>query len=368
MTAQRPRWRAALAVTSVLLTATACGNAGGSKDAAAPVKIGLVASLSGVYQAVGQDMRDGFQLYLDLHHGQLGGRPVDLVVADEGAGPATAAPAATKLVKQNQVVALTGLVGGDSVAAVAPIATAAHVPLVGANARPTLKDVSHFWTSSYMSTDPGAAIAGYIHDTVKGPVYAIGPDYQGGYDELSGFTDAFTKAGGTLANPGGKTTFTPFPQTTDFLPYLAKIAASGAKAVYTFYAGSAAVAFVKQYAQSDARSIPLYAAGFLTEGGVLDAEGPAAQGINTVLNYSPDLDNAANRTFTTPPRSWTTPSPRSPARSPRRPSTPRSGGWARSTAPAGRGSSTARTPRCRSGTCAGSPPTAGRCPTPCCRP
>ena len=38
---------------------------------------------------------------------------------------------------------------------------------------------------------------------VAGSVYAFGPDYQGGYDQLRGFTDAYTKAGGKLANDGG---------------------------------------------------------------------------------------------------------------------------------------------------------------------
>ena len=61
---------------------------------------------------------------------------------------------------------------------------------------------------------PGAAIANYVHERIPGTVFAIGPDYQGGWDELRGFTDAFQKAGGQLANRDGKTTFTPFPQTT----------------------------------------------------------------------------------------------------------------------------------------------------------
>ncbi|MEV0005618.1 ABC transporter substrate-binding protein [Micromonospora sp. NPDC050980] len=69
------------------------------------------------------------------------------------------------------------------------------------------------------------------------------------------------------------------------------------KAVYTFYAGAAAVAFVKQYAQSDLKDVPLYAAGFLTEGSVLTAQGPAATGIRNVLNYSPTLPNPANQQF-----------------------------------------------------------------------
>ncbi|GAA1265433.1 substrate-binding domain-containing protein [Kitasatospora nipponensis] len=297
-----PRTRAAgLLLLVTALAATACSGGGGSgagaSKAGGTVKIGLLASLSGTYQAVGTDLRDGFQLYLDAHGGQLGGHPVDLVVADEGDGAPTALPAATKLVKQDKVVAMTGIVGAGSVAAVSPLLTESRIPLVSSNGRPVVKDVSRQWSTSFLSNEPGSAIAQYVHDTVQGPVFAIGPDYQGGWDELQGFTDAFVKAGGQLANPGGKTLFTPFPATTDFTPYLTQIKNSHAKAVYCFYAGGAAVDFVKQYAQSDVRDVPLYAAGFLTEGGVLNAQGDAAKGIRSVLNYAPDLDNATNRTF-----------------------------------------------------------------------
>jgi branched-chain amino acid transport system substrate-binding protein len=66
--------------------------------------------------------------------------------------------------------------------------------------------------------------------------------------------------------------------------------------VYCFYAGSQAVDFVKQYKQSGLK-LPLYGAGFLTEGGVLAAEGDDARGVQTVMNYVPDLDNQANRQF-----------------------------------------------------------------------
>src|SRR6266508_1230248 len=192
--------------------------------------------------------------------------------------------------------ALAGIVGGGSVAGVVPLLTETRVPLVAANGRPELKDPTWVWTTSFMSVEPGAAIAQYVKDHVYGPVYAIGPEYQCGWDELNGFTDAFTSAGGKLANPDGKTTFTPFPATSNFLPYFTQVKNSGAKAVYCFYAGKAAVDFVKQYRQSDIKDLPLYGA-FLTEGSVLDAQGQAAEGIYNVLNYSPDLDNAANRTF-----------------------------------------------------------------------
>jgi branched-chain amino acid transport system substrate-binding protein len=286
----------ALACVAVLAVAS-CGGAKAS-SAARPVKIGLLAALSGTYAAVGKDLRDGFQLYLDTHEGKLGGHDVQLVIGDEGDGPATAVPAATKMIKDDKVLAMTGVVGGGSVAALVPVLAQAKIPLVGANGRPTKMDVGWEWHTSFLSEEPGAAIAPYVHDKIQGPVFAIGPDYAGGRDELRGFTEAFAKAGGQLANKDGNAAFTPFPTTTNFMPYFAQVKASNAKAVYCFYAGTAAVDFVKQYAQSDVKNLPLFAAGFLTEGGVLGAQGPAARDIYSVLNYSPDLDNAANRSFT----------------------------------------------------------------------
>jgi len=283
------------AVAALLLVGVAgCGE--DPPPSAGSVKVGLLVSLSGIYQSVGTDMRDGFLLYLATHGEKLGGRAVDLVVADEGDGAPTAVPAATKLVESDGVVAVVGVVGGGSVAGIAPMLAEHEIPLIGSNARPDLPDHEWLWTTSFLSDEPGQAIAAYVKEHTDGPVFAIGPDYQGGHDELRGFTDEFARIDGELANPGGTTLFTPFPATTNFLPYFAQIRASGAKAVYAFYAGKAAIDFVTQYRQSDIADIPLYGA-FLTEGSVLQAEGEAAVGVQNVLNYSPDLDHAENRSF-----------------------------------------------------------------------
>jgi branched-chain amino acid transport system substrate-binding protein len=282
----------------VLLAAASCGagSTGDSSDAK-PVRIGLLAALTGTNQAVGTDLKFGFQLYLDTHDGKLGGHPIDLRTADEGDGAQTALPEATKLVKDQKVVAMTGIVASGSVAAVAPLLHEAKIPLVGANAQPQLKDLNRVWQTGFVADQPGAAIAQYLKDRVDGPVYVIGPDYQGGNDELRGFTDAFAKAGGKLANPTGQATLTPFPSTGDFTAYLSQVKATGAKAVYSFYGGQSAVDFVKNYARSDVADLPLYAAGSLTEGAALTAEGDAAKNVYSVANYSQDLDNQANRTF-----------------------------------------------------------------------
>jgi branched-chain amino acid transport system substrate-binding protein len=197
-------------------------------------------------------------------------------------------------------MAMAGIVDGGSVVNVEPVIGANKLPTILASAGPSkISKASrpYLWSASYGSVEPGAALGKYVKDHVKGPVYAIGPGYQGGYDEVGGFVDAYKKAGGKLANPKGKPVWTPFPNTENFQPYLEKIKQSGAKAVFTFYAGAPAISFIKQYKQFIGDDIPLYASGFITEGAVLPAEGKAAAGVYTSMNYAADLDNAANRAF-----------------------------------------------------------------------
>jgi branched-chain amino acid transport system substrate-binding protein len=263
--------------------------------------VGLLWPQSGPYKAIGDDLAKGWQLYLDTHGGQLAGHTITTTTADEGASKQTALDGIRKLLDKDHATVVAGTASADAVEAIKDVVTERRIPFLGTGGRPSdLKDVSYIWHTSWQSRETGQAIADYVRTHVDGPVYAIGPGYQGGYDQVGGFVDAFRAGGGKLANDDGKPVWTPFPATTNYLPYLNKIASSGAKAVYCFYAGTSAVDFVKAYAQAGLKGrIPLYGAGFLTEGSVLAAEGADADGIQTVLNYAADLDNPANRAFAT---------------------------------------------------------------------
>ncbi|MFD3694890.1 ABC transporter substrate-binding protein [Streptomyces sp. NPDC058646] len=289
-----------IAFTASLLLVTACGGAslgaGGGDQQNGPVKIGLLVPQSGIYKALGDDMRQGFELYLAQHGGRLGGRDVEIVIADEGETADSGKAAAEKLVKQDRVLAVSGVVSSATVNGVKDLFESSKVPLVGSNASPTnLTGTGYIWRTSYVNDEPGKALGKHVAEKAGGPVFLIAAGYQAGKDEVEGFKSTFLPAGGTLA---GEEVYTPFPGTKNFQPYLAQIEKSGAKAVFCFYAGGAAVDFVKQYRDFGlAGKIPLYAPGFLTEGGVLKGQGEAAEGILTALNYSADLDNAANQRF-----------------------------------------------------------------------
>ena len=276
--------------TTAAATGTTTATGGGEK-----IKIGLLLPQSGVYKSLGDDMLAGFETYLEMHGNKLGGHDVEVVVADEGEKADTGKAAAEKLVSQDKVNVVSGVVSSLTMNAVADMFETGKIPLVGSNASPvTMTGMKYVWRTSYVNDEPGKALGGYVAKQETGPVYLLAADYQAGKDEVAGFKETFTAAGGKVADEQ----YSPFPATTNFQPFLANVEKSGAKAMFSFYAGGAAVEFVKQYAQFGlAGKVKHYSAGFLTEGGVLKAQGDAAKGTLTAMNYSADLDNAANKAF-----------------------------------------------------------------------
>ncbi|MBV5345220.1 MAG: ABC transporter substrate-binding protein, partial [Rhodoferax sp.] len=88
----------------------------------------------------------------------------------------------------------------------------------------------------------------------------------------------------------------PFPN-VEFQALLTEIASLKPDAVACFFAGPSAAKFMKDYAAAGLKGkIPLYGSGFLTEG-VLEAAGPAADGVTTTLHYSDSLDTPRNKKF-----------------------------------------------------------------------
>ncbi|HEY0478128.1 MAG TPA: ABC transporter substrate-binding protein [Kofleriaceae bacterium] len=277
------------------------GGGGGSGSAAGGgrIKIGLVVPQSGVYATVGNELKRGWDLWLERHGGKLGAREVTTIVADEGETPQTAVPAIQKLLQSDQVDAIVGIVSSAVALGAKDLVAEAKKLMIVANAgaaKITAVKNPYIWRTSFTNAQIAAAMGKHLAGQAgAGPVYAIAPDYAAGAEVIAGFKAAFEAGGGKLAGDAKPA----FGKTQDYQPFLAGIQASGAKATFCFFAGAEAVAFVKQYAQFGlASQIPLYGSGFLTEGAaVLAAQGDAALGIQTTLHYSSELDNPANKDF-----------------------------------------------------------------------
>ncbi|TDC81221.1 ABC transporter substrate-binding protein [Micromonospora sp. KC606] len=306
--------RRALQLLAALGTTGLVASCGTDDDSEAvperdPIKIGLVAPENGAGKAVGQEITNGFELYLELNDQHLGGHPVTLEKRDEGETAKSGQAAVNDLLKEG-VLALTGVANPAVMSGIRDIVEQARVPLIGSNASPvSLQSVVYIWRTSYVLNEPGRALGGYLKERMPpgSRVTVIAPESSASLDVVQGFRQAFGTDDPRIADATIWTTAKPNPGDSDFAPFIRQALTLDPDALVCNFAGPAAIQFIRQLRRSrPAYRGPLYAPGFLTEGNVLnEVRGVLLDGddnllpgtIQTVSNYSADLNNSANRVF-----------------------------------------------------------------------
>ena len=279
-----------LAFAAALVAASAAQAQG------AKLKVGLMLPATGTYAALGTAIENGFRLYVGEQGGKLGGREIEFVKVDDESDPAKATDNVNKLIKRDNVDVLVGTVHSGVAMAMAKVAkdtgTLLLVPNAGADAVTGPMCAPNIFRSSFSNWQPGYAMGEVVAKKGHKNVVTITWKYAAGDESVRGFKEAFEKAGGKVV----KELSLPFPN-VEFQALLTEIAASKPDAVYTFFAGGGAVKFVKDYAAAGLKkSIPLYGAGFLTDG-TLEAQGADADGLLTTLHYADSLGNARDNAF-----------------------------------------------------------------------
>ncbi len=261
---------------------------------AKPLKVGLMLPYSGTFAKLGENITFAIELLLAEKGGKLGGREIQFIKLDDKSKPDTAPQNADRLVKRDQVDVLIGTVHSGVQMGIHKVVqesgTLTIVPNAGNVAVTRNLCAKNVFRSSFTNWQPAygmgvaAAKKGY-----KKSVWVTW-DYAAGAESGAGYKEAFEKGGGQVL----PSLTLPFPQ-TNFQPLLAQLPGLGVDVVGSFFAGGAAVQFVKEYAAAGIK-IPLCGSGFLTEG-TLEAQGAAADGIETALHYGDGLDNAKNAAF-----------------------------------------------------------------------
>lgn len=283
--------RTALLAALAALVATPALAQSGSK-----LKVGLMLPATGTFAALGTAIENGFRLHLTEQGGKLGGREIEIVKVDDESDPAKATDNVNKLIKRDNVDVLVGTVHSGVAMAMAKAArdsgTMLIVPNAGADAVTGAMCAQNIFRSSFSNWQPGYAMGQVVARNGHKKVVTITWKYAAGDESVRGFKEAFEKAGGTVV----KELNLPFPN-VEFQALLTEIAAAKPDAVYTFFAGGGAVKFVKDYAAAGLKkSIPLYGAGFLTDG-TLEAQGADADGLLTTLHYADSLNRPRDDAF-----------------------------------------------------------------------
>jgi branched-chain amino acid transport system substrate-binding protein len=274
----------------------ALGVAAATPAAAEELRIGFLAPMTGGFAQVGQDMVNGFQMYLDEVKSDFGGAPVKFIVEDEQAKPDTGVTKARKVILQDKVQMFVGGVLASTGYALAPVSTAEKTvyisPIAAADdlTQRQLDKYPYFIRTGWTSSQPSHPFGQWACEQGYKRIVAVGADYAFGYEAIGGFQKSFEDCGGKIVQK-----VWPPLGTKDFGPYIATIK-KDADAIFSLMVGPMSLQFPKQLAQLG-NKLPVIGGGTSYDEFSLPFMGDESLGHISALQYSAALTTPKNEAF-----------------------------------------------------------------------
>jgi branched-chain amino acid transport system substrate-binding protein len=268
-----------------LLAATAVVAVAAAAQSTEPVKIGLLSTLSGPGAGLGVDIRDGFQLAVKLAGNKLGGRPAEIIIADDQGSPDVGRQTADRLIKRDKVDFMTGVVFSNVMLAVGAPTFASKTFYVSANAGPSQyageQCNPYFFSASWQNDNLHEAVGQVVQEKGFKRVAVIAPNYPAGKDAISGFKRYYK---GEIASET-----LPALNQLNFGTEISQLRASKADAVYIFLPGGMGINFIKQFVAAGlSKDMTLFAPGFSGDEDVIKAVGESMLGMFNTSQWGHD--------------------------------------------------------------------------------
>lgn len=261
-----------MAAVALVFVATACsggipGGSGGQSGGGDPIKIGLITPLSGPQPDRGKILQVAAeQAVKDINDaGGINGRQIQLVVADDANDTNQGVTAAQRLIEQDKVIAITGILSSTRQEAIQPIAERAKVVVMGVIATSTgLTDGFRFAFRATGSNDtigPQIAKLATENGATKVAILNDNTTYAQSLAEetLAGFK---ATSADIVAQEQYKT------GAADVTPQVLKVRSSGADAVVAFPITGADIALIARTMVANGVLLPIFSHNgvFTTEG------------------------------------------------------------------------------------------------------
>ncbi len=224
-------------VVSMLIIASMVLTACGGGTASGPIKVAILAPLSGQVQTFGESTRDGALLAIEEWNAKGGvlGQQIEAVIADSQCSADPAVNAANKVIDQDKVKYIVGEVCSSASIPISEITEAKGVVQISptsTNTQVTLNQdgstKQYVFRACFIDPFQGLVMAKFALGQGKKTAFIMfdkGNDYVLGLAEA--FEKSFTEGGGTIV---GKEAYT--KEDTDFSAILTKVADSKAEVLF----------------------------------------------------------------------------------------------------------------------------------------
>jgi branched-chain amino acid transport system substrate-binding protein len=260
------------------------------------VKVGVVLPLTGGLAPVGKQVQAGIKMYMDKNGASVAGKKIDLIVKDDGGVPDNSKRLAQELIV-NDKVAVIGSALTPSAMAIGPLSTqakTANVVMVSGTSSVINPNNPYMVRTSFTLGQQSGIIAEWAAKNGSKKVAIIQSDWAPGAEAAAVFTDAFTKAGGQIA----ETIKVPLAN-PDFAPFLQRARDLNPDTLFVFVPAGQAGTFAKQFAERglDKAGIKLIGPGDIVDDNDLPGMGDAMLGVVTAGIYSAYHNSPANKEY-----------------------------------------------------------------------
>jgi branched-chain amino acid transport system substrate-binding protein len=257
------------------------------------IRIGLIYTLSGPPSALGQQSKNAFELAVKDLGGKMGGKEVELFVADDTLKPDVAIQKVHELIDRDKVDIVVGPIFSNILQAIhKPVLDSGKILIstnAGASSFAGAQCNANFFVTSYQNDQIYAALGKVANEKGYKRVYAMVPNYQAGKDALAGFKSTYK---GAIVEES----LVPL-NNIDFASEVTKLSVANPDALFTFMPGGLGINLIKQMKQSGVQGkFPVISA-FTADEATLPVLGDAADGIFGALTWAPTMENPQNKKF-----------------------------------------------------------------------
>ena len=192
------------ALSLVLMGCPPPSEVGTSDSGTGEILVGEYGSMTGPEATFGQSTHNGIMMAMDEVNaaGGVKGRKIKVLTEDDQSKAEEAANTVSKLISQNNVVALLGEVASSNTLAAAPIAQSNKVPMITpSSTNPTVTEKGDYiFRMCFLDSYQGEQMANYISDKLGMKRAAILVDVKSDYSTglAQFFEQAFIKNGGRI--------------------------------------------------------------------------------------------------------------------------------------------------------------------------
>ena len=276
--------------------ALAAGTLASTGASAEDVKVGVVLPLTGGLSAVGKQVQAGIKMYMDKNGATVAGKKIDLIIKDDGGVPDNSKRLAQELLV-NDKVAIVGSALTPSAMAIGPLSTqakTANVVMVSGTSGVINPNNPYMVRTSFTLGQQSGIIAEWAAKNGSKKVAIVQSDWAPGAEAANVFSDAFTKAGGQIAEIIKVPLANP-----DFAPFLQRARDLNPDTLFVFVPAGQAGTFAKQFAERglDKAGIKLIGPGDIVDDNDLPGMGDAMLGVVTACVYSVVHNSPANKEY-----------------------------------------------------------------------